>query len=82
MRWSDSFNVEDLARGEQAELAQLGTLVGMNIQDMYANVSELKRRDLTQQRGECAEYCLMLSLIGLPRTIFKTSQFNQLRSSS
>jgi hypothetical protein len=47
-----SFNVEDLARGEQAELAQLGTLVGMNIQDMYANVSELKRRDLTQQRGE------------------------------
>ena len=47
-----SFNVEDFTRGEQAELAQLGYLVGMDVQAMYANVAELKRRDLAQQRGE------------------------------
>ena len=47
-----SFNVEDLVRGEDAELVQLGALVGMNAQAMYANVAELKRRELAQQRGE------------------------------
>lgn len=47
-----SFNAEDLAQGDQAELAQLGMLVGMDAQTMYASVAELKRRDLVQQRGE------------------------------
>jgi hypothetical protein len=47
-----SFNAEDLAKGEQAELAQLGILVGMDSQTMYASVAELKRRELAQQRGE------------------------------
>jgi hypothetical protein len=47
-----SFNAEDLAKGEQAELAQLGILVGMDAQAMYASVAELKRRELAQQRGE------------------------------
>jgi hypothetical protein len=47
-----SFNVEDLARGDQAELAQLGILAGMDAQTMYASVAELKRRELAQHRGE------------------------------
>lgn len=47
-----SFNADDLAKGEQAELAQLGILVGMDAQTMYASVAELKRRELAQQRGE------------------------------
>jgi hypothetical protein len=47
-----SFNVEDLARGDQAELAQLGRLVGIDAQTMYASVAELKRRELVQHRGE------------------------------
>lgn len=47
-----SFNADDLAKGEQAELAQLGILVGMDTQTMYASVAELKRRELAQQRGE------------------------------
>jgi hypothetical protein len=47
-----SFNADDLAKGEQAELAQLGILVGMEAQTMYASVAELKRRELAQQRGE------------------------------
>lgn len=47
-----SFNADDLAKGEQAELAPLGILVGMDTQTMYASMAELKRRELAQQRGE------------------------------
>ncbi|MCM3724591.1 ATP-binding protein [Neobacillus cucumis] len=33
------------------ELKLIGSLIGMSVQDVYENVSELKRRELVQQRG-------------------------------
>ncbi|MET3697130.1 hypothetical protein SAMN05877753_1059 [Bacillus oleivorans] len=43
-----SFNVQ-LSENEELEL--LSDLVGMNVQEMYRNVSELMRRDLVQKRS-------------------------------
>jgi len=37
--------------GDDAELAILGSLAGMSVSEIYENVSELKRRDLVQQRS-------------------------------
>ncbi|MEX2460455.1 MAG: hypothetical protein WD469_04025 [Paenibacillaceae bacterium] len=38
--------------GENIELKLLGSLAGMNVREIYENISELKRRDLIQQRGK------------------------------
>jgi hypothetical protein len=35
----------------EGELELLGSLIGMSVLDVYENVSELKRRELVQQRG-------------------------------
>lgn len=43
----DSQTVE----GSDIELRLLGSLAGMSVSEIYQNVSELKRRDLVQQRG-------------------------------
>ncbi|MED4018042.1 hypothetical protein [Sutcliffiella cohnii] len=43
-----SFNVQ---LSENAELELLSDLVGMNVQEMYSNISELMRRDLVQKRS-------------------------------
>lgn len=43
-----SFNIQ-LSENEELEL--LSDLVGMNVQEMYRNVSELMRRDLVQKRS-------------------------------
>ncbi|MBN9008502.1 MAG: hypothetical protein J0H40_24250 [Rhizobiales bacterium] len=45
-----SFEGETLT-GDAAELPQLGVLVGMSGQDMYAKVAQLKQRDLVQRRS-------------------------------
>jgi hypothetical protein len=37
--------------GTDGELKLLGSLIGMNVGEIYKNVSELKRRDLVQQRN-------------------------------
>lgn len=37
--------------GSDAELSLLGSIVGMNVLEIYESVSELKRRELVQQRG-------------------------------
>lgn len=39
------------AEGANDELRLLGSLIGMSVREVYENVSELKRRDLVQQRG-------------------------------
>ncbi|MGF3106087.1 hypothetical protein [Rossellomorea sp. DUT-2] len=44
-----SFNIQP---SEYAEIELLSELVGMGVQEMYSNVSELMRRDLVQKRGE------------------------------
>lgn len=46
-----SFQVEEGAAGAQGELAPLGTLVKQDAQEVYANVAELQRRGLAQQRS-------------------------------
>jgi hypothetical protein len=46
-----SFQGEDLGAGVEAELSKLAALVGKDARTLYADVAELKRRDLVQQRG-------------------------------
>lgn len=45
-----SFNNKAI-ENDDIELRLLGSLVEMSVQEVYKNVSELKRRDLAQQRG-------------------------------
>jgi len=46
-----SFQGEDLGAGDEAELSKLAAVVGKDARTLYADVAELKRRDLVQQRG-------------------------------
>jgi hypothetical protein len=46
-----SFQGEDLGAGAEAELSRLAAVVGKDARTLYADVAELKRRDLVQQRG-------------------------------
>jgi hypothetical protein len=46
-----SFQGEDLGTGAEAELSKLAAIVGKDARTLYADVAELKRRDLVQQRG-------------------------------
>jgi hypothetical protein len=46
-----SFQGEDLGTGAEAELSKLAAVVGKDARTLYADVAELKRRDLVQQRG-------------------------------
>ena len=46
-----SFQGEDLGAGVEAELSKLAAVVGKDARSLYADVAELKRRDLVQQRG-------------------------------
>ncbi|MCB8818765.1 hypothetical protein [Desulfosporosinus shakirovi] len=46
-----SFNCQT-AEGSDEEIRMLSSLVGMTVQDIYESISELKRRDLVQQRGK------------------------------
>ena len=46
-----SFQGEDLGAGAEAELSKLAAVVGKDARTLYADVAELKRRDLVQQRG-------------------------------
>ncbi|TCK71599.1 hypothetical protein [Acidipila rosea] len=46
-----SFQGEDLGTGVEAELSKLAAVVGRDARTLYADVAELKRRDLVQQRG-------------------------------
>ena len=46
-----SFQGEDLGTGAEAELSKLAAMVGKDARTLYADVAELKRRDLVQQRG-------------------------------
>ena len=46
-----SFQGEDLGEGAEAELSKLAAMVGKDARTLYADVAELKRRDLVQQRG-------------------------------
>jgi hypothetical protein len=46
-----SFQGEDLGTGIEAELSKLAAVVGKDARTLYADVAELKRRDLVQQRG-------------------------------
>ncbi|HFU4564280.1 TPA: hypothetical protein ACGPD7_002870 [Bacillus cereus] len=46
-----SFNNQVTSESDDTELEVLGSLVGMGVQELHSNVSELKRRDLVQQRG-------------------------------
>lgn len=46
-----SFQGEDLGAGAEAELSKLAAVVGKDARSLYADVAELKRRDLVQQRG-------------------------------
>lgn len=46
-----SFEGENVSDNPEGELVKLGALVGQNAQVMFQNVSELKRRDLVQQRS-------------------------------
>ena len=46
-----SFQGEDIGAGAEAELSKLAAVVGKDARTLYADVAELKRRDLVQQRG-------------------------------
>jgi hypothetical protein len=46
-----SFQGEDLGNGPEGELSKLAAIVGKDARTLYADVAELKRRDLVQQRG-------------------------------
>ncbi len=46
-----SFQGEDLGPGAEAELSKLAAVVGKDARTLYADIAELKRRDLVQQRG-------------------------------
>jgi hypothetical protein len=46
-----SFQGEDVSNGDQAELVRLGALFGKNTPEMFRGVTELKRRNLLQQRS-------------------------------
>ena len=46
-----SFEGEDLGEGNEAELPKLAAVVGKDARTLYADIAELKRRDLVQQRG-------------------------------
>ena len=46
-----SFQGEDLGTGAEAELSKLAAVVAKDARTLYADVAELKRRDLVQQRG-------------------------------
>lgn len=46
-----SFQGEDLSDADDAELSKLAAVVGTDVRTLYADVMELKRRDLVQQRG-------------------------------
>ncbi|ANF97805.1 hypothetical protein [Paenibacillus bovis] len=45
-----SFSI-DTSESEQNELTLLGSLASLNVNELYAQTGELKRRDLVQQRG-------------------------------
>ncbi len=47
-----SFNVEDEAVGDAAELRQLGRIIGGDFDVLYRHAEILRRRDLIQARGE------------------------------
>ena len=46
-----SFQGEDVSRDENAELWRLTEIIGRDIQSVYSDLSELRRRDLLQHRG-------------------------------
>jgi hypothetical protein len=46
-----SFQGEDLSTGKDAEIAKLAALVGKDVRSLHADIAELRRRDLVQQRG-------------------------------
>ncbi len=46
-----SFQGENLEDGPESELSKLAAVVGKDARTLYADVAELKRRDLVQQRG-------------------------------
>jgi hypothetical protein len=46
-----SFQGEELGSGPEAELSKLAAVIGEDARTLYADVAELKRRDLVQQRG-------------------------------
>ena len=61
-----SFQGEDLGAGAEAELSKLAAVVGKDARSLYADVAELKRPDLVQQRGvwegvappcDCESHC-------------------------
>jgi hypothetical protein len=46
-----SFQGEDLTAGEHAEISKLAAVVGKDVRSLHADIAELRRRDLVQQRG-------------------------------
>lgn len=46
-----SFQGEDLTTEKEAEIAKLAVLVGKDVRSLYADIAELRRRDLLQQRS-------------------------------
>ncbi|MBJ9983022.1 hypothetical protein IBT50_15760 [Bacillus sp. S70] len=45
-----SFNTQT-SEGNNDELKLLGSLIGLNVREIYSNIRELERRDLIQKRG-------------------------------
>lgn len=46
-----SFQGEDTSNRDDAEMSKLAAIVGKDVRSLYADVAELKRRNLIQQRG-------------------------------
>ena len=46
-----SFNVEDAAEGDAAELRRLGNIIGRDFDTLYRDVELLRQRDLVQRRS-------------------------------
>lgn len=80
-----SFQGEDLGAGVEAELSKLAAVVGKDARTLYADVAELKRRDLVQQRGvwrALLPHAIANRLAAMALENISSQDFNQLVGSA
>lgn len=80
-----SFQGEDIGAGIEAELSKLAAVVGKDARTLYADVAELKRRDLVQQRGvwrALLPHAIANRLAAMALENISSQDFNQLVGSA
>ncbi len=80
-----SFQGEDTGTDGEAELSKLAAVVGKDARTLYADVAELKRRDLVQQRGvwrALLPHAIANRLAAMALDNIPSQDFDQLASSA